>query len=117
MTETLSPALKAVSDAVLAIGGELSTEEVPQRLVDNARTLADARYAALGIPDEQGGFSAFLTSGMSDKLIASLGPLPLTHGMLGAILESPSSFRNGDIHDDPRFTGDWPRGHPDMRSF
>jgi signal transduction histidine kinase len=117
MTESLSPALKAVSDAVLAIGGELSTEEVLQRLVHNARTLVDARYAALGVPDEEGGFSAFLTSGMSDKLIASLGPLPRSHGMLGAILESRNSFRTMDIHDDPRFTGDWPRGHPDMRSF
>jgi signal transduction histidine kinase len=117
MTESLSPALQAVSDAVLAIGGERSTEEVLQRLVDNARTLVDARYAALGVPDEEDGFSAFLTSGMSDKLIASLGPLPRTHGMLGAILESRHSFRTTDIHDDPRFTGDWPRGHPDMRSF
>jgi signal transduction histidine kinase len=117
MTESLSPALQAVSDAVLAIGGELSTEEVLQRLVENARTLADARYAALGIPDGDGGFSAFLTSGMSDKLIASLGPLPRTHGMLGAILQSREPFRTNDIHDDPRFTGYWPRGHPDMRSF
>lgn len=117
MTEALSPALQAVSDAVLAIGGELSTEEVLQRLVHNARALVDARYAALGVPDDEGGFSAFLTSGMSDKLIASLGPLPLTHGMLGAILASHDPFRTADIHEDPRFTGDWPRGHPDMRSF
>jgi signal transduction histidine kinase len=117
VTEQLNPALKAVSDAVLAIGGELSVEEVLQSLVHNARTLVDARYAALGVPDGDGGFSAFLTSGMSDKLIASLGPLPRTHGMLGAILESPAPFRTHDIHDDPRFTGWWPRGHPDMRSF
>src|SRR5207244_13004368 len=83
VTEQLNPALKAVSDAVLAIGAELSVEEVLQNLVQSARTLVDARYAALGIPDDDGGFSAFLTSGMSDKLIASLGPLPPTRGMLG----------------------------------
>ncbi|MFY9578096.1 MAG: GAF domain-containing sensor histidine kinase [Gaiellaceae bacterium] len=117
MPEQLNPALKAVSDAVLAIGAQLSVEEVLQNLVHSARTLVDARYAALGIPDDDGGFSAFLTSGMSEKLMASLGPLPRTHGMLGAILESPAPFRNGDIHDDPRFQGWWPRGHPDMRSF
>ena len=117
MTEQLNPALKAVSDAVLAIGAELSVEEVLQNLVHSARTLVDARYAALGIPDDDGGFSAFLTSGMSDKLIASLGPLPRTHGMLGAILEAPTPFRTSDIHEDPRFNGWWPRGHPDMRSF
>jgi len=113
----LNPELRAVSDAVLAIGAELSVEEVLQRLVHSARTLAGARYAALGIPDEDGGFSQFLTSGMSEKLIASLGPLPRTHGMLGAMLETAEPFRTLDIHDDPRFKGWWPRGHPDMRSF
>ena len=116
MTE-LNPELKAVSDAVLAIGAELSVEEVLQRLVHSARTLAGARYAALGIPDGDGGFSQFLTSGMSDKLIASLGPLPRTHGMLGAMLETAEPFRTADIHQDPRFNGWWPRGHPDMHSF
>jgi signal transduction histidine kinase len=113
----LNPELKAVSDAVLAIGAELSVEEVLQRLVHSARTLAGARYAALGIPDDDGGFSQFLTSGMSEKLIASLGPLPRTHGMLGAMLETAEPFRTQDIHQDPRFNGWWPRGHPDMHSF
>jgi signal transduction histidine kinase len=117
VSDELSPALKAVSDAVLAIGSQQSTDEVLQRLVESARTLADARYAALGIPDGEGGFSQFLTAGMSDKLIASLGPLPTTHGMLGAMLEGPASFRTTDIHQDPRFRGWWPRGHPDMRTF
>ncbi len=116
MTE-LNPELKAVSDAVLAIGAELSAEEVLQRLVHSARTLAGARYAALGIPDDDGGFSQFLTSGMSEKLIVSLGPLPRTHGMLGAMLETAEPFRTQDIHEDPRFNGWWPRGHPDMHSF
>jgi signal transduction histidine kinase len=113
----LNPELKAVSDAVLAIGAELSVEQVLQRLVHSARTLAGARYAALGIPDDDGGFSQFLTSGMSQKLIASLGPLPRTHGMLGAMLETAEPFRTHDIHEDPRFNGWWPRGHPDMHSF
>jgi signal transduction histidine kinase len=117
VTTNLSPALRAVSDAVLAIGAQVSVEEVLQRLVDAARTLVPARYAALGVPDGEGGFGAFLTSGMSEKLMASLGPLPRTHGMLGAMLETPAPFRTSDIHDDPRFRGWWPRGHPDMRSF
>jgi signal transduction histidine kinase len=117
MAERLSPALKAVSDAVLAVAAQLSVEEVLQQLVDRARELAGARYAALGTPDGEGGFSRFLVSGMSEELIAKLGPLPRTHGMLGAMLEAPEPFRTSDIHDDPRFRGWWPRGHPDMRSF
>jgi signal transduction histidine kinase len=109
--------LKAVSDAVLAIGAQSSVEDVLQELVHSARRLVPAHYAALGIPDGEGGFGAFLTSGMSERLIASLGPLPRTHGMLGAMLETEEPFRAADIHDDSRFKGWWPRGHPDMRSF
>jgi signal transduction histidine kinase len=115
--QQLSPALRAVSDAVLAVASQRSVEEVLQQLVDRARELAGARYAALGIPDGEGGFSRFLVSGMSDGLVASLGPLPRTHGLLGAMLQSPQPFRTPDLHTDPRFRGWWPSGHPDMRSF
>jgi GAF domain-containing protein len=117
MAEELSPTLRAVSDAVLSIAAERSVEEVLQRLVESARELAGARYAALGTTDGEGGFSRFLTAGMSDGLVATLGDLPRTHGMLGAMLETAESFRTPDIHDDRRFRGWWPKGHPDMRSF
>jgi len=117
MAEPLSPTLKAVSDAVLAVAAELSVEDVLQRLVDTARELAGARYAALGLSDVEGGFRRFLTSGMSEELITSLGELPRQHGVLGAILESTESYRTRDMHDHPRFRGWWPEGHPDMRTF
>jgi signal transduction histidine kinase len=117
MADRLNPALKAVSDAVLAVAAQVSVEEVLQQLVDRARVLAGARYAALGIPDGEGGFSRFLVSGMSDELVTAMGPLPRTHGMLGAMLEATAPFRTQDIHDHPRFRGWWPDEHPDMRSF
>jgi signal transduction histidine kinase len=115
--ERLSPTLKAVSDAVLAVAAELSVDEVLQRLVDEARELAGARYAALGLPDGEGGFRRFLTAGMSDELVASLGPLPRQHGVLGAMLDERAPYRTRDLHEHPRFRGWWPRGHPDMRSL
>lgn len=117
MTERINPALKAVSDAVLAVASQQSVEQVLQQLVECARELAGARYAALGIPDGEGGFSRFLTTGMTDELIASMGPLPRTHGVLGAMLEETQPYRTEDLHRHPRFRGWWPRGHPDMRSF
>lgn len=117
MPEPVSPALRAVSDAVLAVAAEHSVGEVLQRLVDSARELVGARYAALGIPDGSGGFRRFLVAGMSDELIAAMGPLPRTHGMLGAMLTADGAYLSRDIHDDPRFRGWWPKGHPDMRSF
>jgi signal transduction histidine kinase len=113
----LNPALRAVSDAVLAVAAQRSVEDVLQELVERARELAGARYSALGIPDGEGGFKQFLVAGMDDELIAALGPLPRQHGMLGAMLEAAAPFRTDDIHTDPRFRGWWPSAHPDMRSF
>jgi signal transduction histidine kinase len=117
MSSGLSPALREVSDAVLAVASNLSVEQVLQRLVDVSRELVDARYAALGVPNGEGGFAQFLTSGMTAEEVTALGPLPQTHGLLGAMLESTESYRTADIHRHPRFRGWWPRGHPDMRSF
>jgi len=108
---------EALSDAVLAIAAEHAVEPVLQKLVDAARELAGARYAAIGVPDGDGGFAQFITAGMSDELIASLGELPRTHGLLGAMLESDVAQRTSDIREDPRFRGWWPSAHPSMGSF
>jgi signal transduction histidine kinase len=110
-------AFRALSDVVLALAGEHEVEPVLQKLVHSARELGGARYAALGIPDGEGAFASFITSGMSDELIGAMGPLPRTHGMLGAMLDSPEPHLTDDITADPRFRGWWPRAHPMMRSF
>jgi signal transduction histidine kinase len=115
--EARTDELRAVSDAVLAVASQLDVDLVLQRLVDQSRSLLGARYAALGIPDGEGGFSRFLVSGMDDELISALGALPRQHGLLGAMLETTESYRTSDIHHHPRFRGWWPAAHPDMRSF
>jgi signal transduction histidine kinase len=111
-----SPVFRAMTDAVLAVAGERSVEHVLRKLVDEARTLVDARYAALGVPDGEGGFAQFLTSGMSKRQLDALGELPRAHGMLGAMLAETAPFRTADIQQDPRFQG-WPPEHPSMHSF
>ncbi len=108
--------LRALSDALLAISVETTVERAFQKMVDAARELVDARYAALGIPDGEGGFAQFITSGISEEQMAAIGPLPRTHGLLGAMLEDAAPFMTADIQRDPRFWG-WQKAHPDMRSF
>lgn len=108
--------LHAINDAVLAMAAELRLEPILQRLVESARNLAGARYAALGIPDGEGGFERFITSGMSAELMAAIGPLPRTHGLLAAMLNETAPYRTGDIRRDPRFEW-WPPAHPRMKSF
>jgi signal transduction histidine kinase len=109
-------AFEALSEAVLAIASEIELEPVLQKLVHAARELVGARYAALGTPDGRGGFERFLTSGMDEDTIKAIGPLPRTHGLLGAMLEDTASHRTDDIRDDPRFEW-WPHNHPEMESF
>src|ERR671910_1237993 len=112
-----STAFRTLSDVVLALASEREVEPVLQRLVHAARELGGARYAALGVPDGEGAFEGFIPAGMSDELIAAMGPLPRTPGLLGAMLESPEPYRTPDIHTHERFRGWWPAAHPDMRSF
>src|SRR6266567_3741263 len=43
---------------------------------------------------------------------------PTLRAVSDAVLSiAAESFRTPDIHDDRRFRGWWPKGHPDMRSF
>jgi signal transduction histidine kinase len=108
--------LRSMSEAVLAITAELSWERASKRMVETARSVAGATYAALGIPDGRGGFDEFITAGMTPAQYAAIGPLPRTHGLLGAMLEDPAPYHTPDIQSDDRYIG-WPDAHPDMRSF
>lgn len=112
----LDPVTRAMSQAVLAISSERTFEGVLQRIVDTGRELVGARYAAVGVPDGEGGFDHFVVSGMTEAQIEAIGPLPRQHGMLGAILHDRRSYRVRDIRRDPRFEG-WPKSHPTMRDF
>lgn len=110
--------LAALSAAIRSVTLGSSLDRVLHQLATSARELVDARYAAVGIPEPEGDeFARFVTVGMSDELIARLGPLPRTHGLLDAMLVDPSPYRTLDITQDPRFRGWWPAAHPDMRSF
>jgi signal transduction histidine kinase len=108
--------LHAINDAVLAMAAELRVEPILQRLVESARGLASAKYAALGIPDGEGGFGQFITTGMSAELMEAIGSLPRTHGLLAAMLSETEAYRTRDIRKDPRFEW-WPPPHPRMKSF
>lgn len=103
-------------EALLGIAGERSAEAVLQQTADQARRLTAADYAAVGVPDGGGGFARFITSGISDALAERIGPLPRTHGLLGAQLERADPYRTDDIRADPRFGG-WPAPHPAMVPF
>ncbi|RSN70173.1 GAF domain-containing sensor histidine kinase [Actinomadura sp. WAC 06369] len=108
--------LHAVSSAVLAVTRHLSVHEVLQVIVRAAAQLLDARYAALGVPDDEGSFAEFVVEGVSDDDWERIGPLPRQHGMLAAMLRDGAPKRLDDIRREPEFEG-WPHAHPVLKDF
>jgi signal transduction histidine kinase len=100
-----------VSKVVLAVASQLSVRDVLQMIVRSARSLAGARYAALGVPGEGGTFAEFVVDGLTAREQAAIGPLPRQHGMLAVMLREGKPLRLTDIRKDPRFWG-WPAAHP-----
>ena len=104
-------------DLGLHLAGELDLGQLLPALVDNARELFDARYAAIGVLDPSGTtIEKFQVSGMDAATQARIGPVPTGRGLLGALLEDPRPVRLARISDDPRSCG-FPPHHPPMESF
>ncbi|MCZ7413543.1 GAF domain-containing sensor histidine kinase [Streptomyces sp. WMMC897] len=108
--------LAAVSTALLAMNRQVEVREVLQTIVHSARDLLDAEYAALGVPDDRGGFAQFVVAGVSDEQWKAIGPLPRRHGVLAAMLDDAAPQRLADVRHDPRFEG-WPAAHPELSDF
>ncbi|MGW0915575.1 GAF domain-containing sensor histidine kinase [Streptomyces sp. NPDC002784] len=108
--------LAAVSSALLAMSRHLEVRDVLKTIVASARELLDAQYAALGVPDDHGGFAQFVVDGVSDEQWKAIGPLPRQHGILASMLHEAKPERLADVRKDPRFEG-WPSAHPDMSDF
>ncbi|MFC8450524.1 GAF domain-containing sensor histidine kinase [Kitasatospora sp. NPDC057223] len=106
----------AVSNAVLAMSRHLEVREVLRRITASARTLLGAEYAALGVPDDHGGFAQFVVDGITDEQWRAIGPLPRQHGVLAAMLQKSGPTRLADVRRAPDFGG-WPDAHPDMHAF
>ncbi|MFB6956462.1 GAF domain-containing sensor histidine kinase [Streptomyces sp. NPDC056309] len=108
--------LAAVSAALLAMSRHLEVRDVLKTIVASARELLDAQYAALGVPDDHGGFAQFVVDGVSEEQWRAIGPLPRQHGILAAMLHEARAERLADLREDPRFEG-WPAAHPEMSDF
>ncbi|MFH7598874.1 GAF domain-containing sensor histidine kinase [Streptomyces racemochromogenes] len=108
--------LAAVSTALLAMSRPLEVHDVLRTIVVSARELLDAEYAALGVPDDHGGFAQFVVDGITEDQWRRIGPLPRQHGILAAMLHQDGPQRLADVRQDPRFEG-WPAAHPDMSDF
>ncbi|HEY7685016.1 MAG TPA: GAF domain-containing sensor histidine kinase [Gemmatimonadales bacterium] len=103
--------------ASLAIFSHQSLDDVLQEIVDTARQVVGARYAALGVlaPDHRS-LAAFVTSGLSAAARARIGPEPSGRGLLGYVIRARKPVRTADIARHPQRYG-FPPHHPPMKSF
>ena len=100
-----------------SIVSELDLETLLGRVLDAARDLTGAKYAALGIMNEdKSGLERFLNSGIDDQTRHQIGPLPRGRGVLGELIRNPHPLRLPDVGAHPRSYG-FPPNHPEMRSF
>ena len=113
---TAEQRLERLLGANRAIVGELSLPMVLRRIVEAARDLVSARYAALGVIGDDGLLQEFIHLGMDSDIVASIGELPKGLGVLGALIRDPLPIRLPAISHDARSSG-FPPGHPPMQSF
>jgi signal transduction histidine kinase len=104
-------------DAGRSLVVELDLEVVLERLLETARDLTGAHYAAIGVLDkERRGLERFLTSGIDPDAHAAIGDLPRGRGILGLLIEEPHPIVLSDVGAHPRSYG-FPAGHPPMKTF
>lgn len=114
--EMRSGTLEALNQAALAISRDLDLETTLQHIVDSARDLVSARYAALGLFNPQGSLETFIYSGLSEEQAEQIDHPPQGRGLLKAVLEAQEPIREADIADHPQSVG-FPAGHPSMTAF
>ncbi|MEL6149237.1 MAG: GAF domain-containing protein [Chloroflexota bacterium] len=91
-------------------------EQVLQQIADAARELIGAKYAALGVPNNNGGLRYFKVSGISQVDIHRIEHRPVGIGLLGSIMQTRKPVRLNNMREHPRAAG-FPEGHPHMTSL
>jgi signal transduction histidine kinase len=119
MTEPFldEPRHRRLIDAGRTLIAKLDVDAVLQQLLDVAREVTGARYAAVGVLDEsRQKLERFVTAGIDPETHRAIGELPTGRGILGLLIEDPQPLRLEHIGDHPRSYG-FPTAHPEMETF
>ncbi len=109
--------LRRLIDVGRGLVAQLDLEAVLREVVAVARELTGARYAALGILDEDHHeLGRLIYVGIDEETRATIGDLPRGQGVLGELIRNPVPLRLREIGQHPRSFG-FPPGHPSMHSF
>ena len=109
--------LRRLLDVGRGLVSEFELEAVLGRVLEAARELTGARYAALGVLDARcQELERFLTVGVDAETEQAIGDLPRGRGVLGVLIREPQPLRLADVGAHASSYG-FPPGHPPMRSF
>ena len=100
---TAEQRLERLLAANRAIVGELSLPTVLRRVVEAARDLVGAHYAALGVIGDDGRLQEFIHLGADSDAVASISDLPQGLGVVGVLIGDPLAIRLPATSDDARF--------------
>jgi signal transduction histidine kinase len=114
--EQLQERLFALHRASLELVSDVSLEHLLERIAAIACEQVDARYAALGVLDDDGKLVKFISVGMSDNEIKRMPHPPVGRGLIGALMNTELPIRAPVIAEHPRSVG-FPSHHPSMTSF
>ena len=111
------PRLRELIDVGRNLVVELDPEAIFRKVLEVACELTGARYAALGVLDEdRHELERFITHGIDEEARRAIGSLPRGRGVLGLLIEQPRPLRLADVGRHPRSYG-FPPGHPPMTNF
>ncbi len=103
--------------AGVAIFSRHDLDHVLQEVVDAAREVVGARYAALGVlGEDRASLVQFVTSGIDSEARTRIGDLPRGRGLLGYVIREAKPIRTADLNRHPQRYG-FPPHHPPMTSF
>jgi two-component system sensor histidine kinase DevS len=114
--EQLQERLIALHKASLELVKDVSLDHLLERIAKVACEQADARYAALGVLDEEGKLVKFISVGMTDDEIKLIAHPPVGKGLIGELMDTEVPLRVPVIQEHPRSSG-FPVYHPKMVSF
>jgi signal transduction histidine kinase len=96
---------------------ELDPEALLKRILEAARAIIDAEYAAVGVLDERREqLERFVTAGIDPATHAAIGDLPRGRGVLGVLIADPRPLRLRDVGEHAASYG-FPTNHPPMHTF
>ncbi|MGE5641754.1 MAG: GAF domain-containing protein [Byssovorax cruenta] len=114
--EQLQERLIALHKASLELVKDFSLDHLLERIATVACEQAEARYAALGVLDEDGKLVKFISVGMTDQEIKRIAHPPIGKGLIGELMDTETPLRVPIIKEHPRSVG-FPAHHPAMVSF